>query len=186
MSILDTLITDRTNAHASRLKLLLSRGWLNLSEDERGEVLYGELIPFLDSNGEQLFDRNGELLYCREGIQRGAYNASDLNRVASAVVYLKNRLSQEAGVYLAADPKQDWSMEDIPTREQMEQYLEEIRAVRGAFAVPEHTPEAPDAMRFLDWSGANSIEQILVDTGDSLERLPLDFLYSGEAAAGEV
>lgn len=120
-----------------------------------------------------------------KGTEKGFYNASDLNRVGAAVEYLAQRLD-ECGVMVAVAPKLDWQMSDIPTAEQMVQYLDDVAALRSALPTAESTPKAPTSMSGLDWMKANAIEQILVDLDGTLNRIPLGYVYSGEIYAGEV
>ena len=53
---------------------------------------------------------------------KGAYNASDLNRVGAAVAYVAGRLNGY-GYAVAVSPKQDWTVSDIPTAGDMETYI---------------------------------------------------------------
>lgn len=69
MSIIDTLITDRTAADLSLVRQLNATGWAAMSEDQRALYL-----------SEQL---------------KGAYKASDLNRVNAAMDYLAARLKAQ-------------------------------------------------------------------------------------------
>ena len=66
MSVIDTLVTDRTEADASRYSELRDKGWAAMTTAERAEWVAG---------------------------MKGAYNASDLNRVASAMSYLSQRFA---------------------------------------------------------------------------------------------
>lgn len=99
MSIINELITDRTRADVSRIERLLSKGWDNMTEDERGYFLglpgsYG--VPLLSLDGHELYSLDGEQLQVLEQTVmavKGAYNATDLNRVTEAVEYLASRIS---------------------------------------------------------------------------------------------
>lgn len=64
---MNTLITDRTAADAARVKALTANGWAGMTEAERAEWLTD---------------------------LKGAYNASDMNRVSAAVDYLAERLHE--------------------------------------------------------------------------------------------
>ena len=66
MSIIDTLITDRTPADAALVRSLNATGWAAMTDEQRA-------------------------LYLSEGL-KGAYKASDLNRVNAAMDYLVGRL----------------------------------------------------------------------------------------------
>lgn len=65
MSIIDTLITDRTQADVNRALALSAKGWAAMTAAEREEFAAG---------------------------MKGAYNATDLNRVNAAMEYLDTRL----------------------------------------------------------------------------------------------
>jgi hypothetical protein len=66
MSIIDTLITDRTPADVALVRSLNATGWAAMTDEQRA-------------------------LYLSEGL-KGAYKASDLNRVNAAMDYLVGRL----------------------------------------------------------------------------------------------
>ena len=65
MSIIDELITDRTQADVNRVRELALKGWANLTEGEKAEWNAG---------------------------MKGAYNATDLNRVTQAMDYINAEL----------------------------------------------------------------------------------------------
>lgn len=116
---------------------------------------------------------------------KGAYNASDLNRVGAAVAYVAGRLTGY-GYVVSVSPRQDWQVADIPTQESMTAYLADVAALRAALTVAAGTPEVPEDMERLTWQEANNIEQILVDVDKLLTRMAAAWLYSGELYAGEV
>ena len=116
---------------------------------------------------------------------KGAYNASDLNRVGAAVAYVAGRLNGY-GYTVTVNPKQDWTGSDIPTAEQMAAYLRDVAALRGAIAVMASTPPTPDSASGLTWREANDIERILLDVDELLTRMAAAWFYSGELYAGEV
>lgn len=122
---------------------------------------------------------------------KGAYNASDLNRVGAAVAYVAGRLTGY-GYAVSVDPRQDWQAADIqtpestPTPESMTAYLADVAALRAALTVAAGTPEVPEDMEQLTWKEANDIEQILVDVDELLTRMAAAWFYSGDLYAGEV
>lgn len=116
---------------------------------------------------------------------KGAYNASDLNRVGAAVAYVAGRLT-EYGYVVSVSPRQDWQRADIPTPESMTAYLADVAALRAALTVAAGTPEVPEDMERLTWQEANNIEQILVDVDELLTRMAAAWFYSGDLYAGEV
>ena len=158
MSVIDTLVTDRTEADASRYSELRDKGWAAMTTAERAEWQSG---------------------------MKGAYNASDLNRIASAMAYLSQRFAS-AGYSVPVSIPTDCANGDIPTKGDMDTYLDDLRRIRAALAVMDTTPSAPGSMDYLTWAKANDIEKILVDVDDALGRLLLSPFYSGEIYSGEV
>lgn len=158
MSVIDTLVTDRTEADASRYSELRDKGWVVMTTAERAEWVAG---------------------------MKGAYNASDLNRVASAMAYLSQRFAS-AGYSVPVSSPTDWANGDIPRKDDLDTYLDDLRRIRAALAVMDTTPSAPGSMDYLTWAKANDIEKILVDVDDALGRLLLSTFYSGEIYSGEV
>lgn len=117
---------------------------------------------------------------------KGFYFSNDLNRVGYAIDYLKDWL-YSFGYSLETSPKKDWTMEDIPSKAQMEHYLEDINTIKSMLTrINGEGPEPPETMRFLRWNKANDIEQILVNLEENLNRIPPAYFYSNEIFAGEL
>ena len=116
--------------------------------------------------------------------EKGFYNASDLNRVGAAMVYLRDRLNDN-GYDLDISPKTDWREVDAPTESGMTLYLSCLGTLRGALSMPYGTPETPATMKGLTYTTANNIEKIL-EAVDSMLAKSISFLYySGDIYAGE-
>ena len=115
----------------------------------------------------------------------GAYGKTDLNRVASAMAYLSQRFAS-AGYSVPVSSPTDWANGDIPRKDDLDTYLDDLRRIRAALAVMDTTPAAPGSMDYLTWAKANDIEKILVDVDDALGRLLMSPFYSGEIYSGEV
>ena len=152
------LITDRTQFDVDRVNTLAQKGWANMTAEERSEWSVG---------------------------LKGAYNCTDLNRVQSAVRYLQDRLAAVGYPVELSDAK-TWTLQDVPTRADMTEYLEDIKAIRGVFALFKTTPAVPDTMGGLTYTKANQIEQILVDVDVLLSNMIASFLYSGDIYGGEL
>lgn len=116
---------------------------------------------------------------------RGAYNASDLNRVGGAVAYVADRLTAY-GYAVAVAPRQGWTPVQIPTTAGMTAYLADVQALRAALTVPSDTPAVPEDMDQLTWQEANDIERILTVVDALLTRMAAAWFYSGDLYAGEV
>lgn len=138
-TVIDTLIYDRTQADVDRVFTLknkiLKEGLTALSVKEKAEYMMG---------------------------MKGAYNASDLNRVGQAISYITDLLNGY-GYSVFVNPKTDWTMSDIPTPEQMKQYRQNVATLRQVLSVLSTTPDVPPDMEGLTWQEANDIERILAD-----------------------
>lgn len=121
-----------------------------------------------------------ELAWFNDAVQRGAYNAEDLNRVGTAVRYLSGELRRR-GYVVATAPKTDWVQEDAPTAPQMAAYLMDVETVWAALGL--EMPGIPDTMRRLTVDGANQIEAALVAVDVVFPRYSA--WTSGEAFCGE-
>lgn len=182
---MDALITDRTYADVYRLAALSGKGWDAMTDDERGEYLLGRAELLYDSAGEQLLDEEDDLLYCRYGIQRGAYMASDLNRVGKAVEYLAGLL-KDCGNSVSVSPKTNWTDDDTPSAAQMQRYLDDVSALRAVLAMMTSTPAVPASMKGLTYNKANDIEQIMADIELLITNMIAARFYSGEVYSREV
>ena len=166
MSSIESLITDRTQ-----------------EDVERAEYLSGLWVYDQATGGLRWSGTTEELSEWSSGL-KGAYNASDLNRVGSAVEYVAGRFAAY-GYAVNVSPRKDWSMGDIPREADMVKYLAEVEQLRSLVSVMPTTPETPGDMENLWWWEANDIEQILKDLDFLLGNMAAAWMYSGEIYAGE-
>lgn len=166
MSSIESLITDRTQEDVERAEYLNSL-WVY---DEAAGGLYWS------GTTEELSEWSSDL--------KGTYNASDLNRVGSAVEYVAGRFA-DYGYSVDVSPRKDWSMGNIPREADMVKYLSEVEQLRSLVSVLPTTPETPGDMECLTVVEANNIEQILVDVDEVLETMITTFVPCGEAICGE-
>lgn len=157
-TIIVTLVTDRTQADVERVRELAAKGFAAMTSDEQAEWLAG---------------------------MKGAYNASDLNRVGTALNYLAGRLASICGKSITWTAKTDWAVTDIPVASQAETYRRQIQDIRDALAYPAGTPDAPQLGR-LTYTDANNIERILKLCEDLIVNVAKSFRHTGaaECAAG--
>lgn len=157
-TIIVTLVTDRTQADVERVRELAAKGFAAMTADEQAEWMAG---------------------------MKGAYNASDLNRVGTALNYLAGRLASICGKSIAWTAKTDWAVTDIITASQAAEYRRQVQSIRDALAYPEGTPDAPQLGR-LTYIGANDIERILALCEDLIVNVAKSFRHTGaaECAAG--
>lgn len=152
-TIIDTLITDRTQADVERVKELAVKGFAGMTADERAEWLAG---------------------------MKGAYNAADLNRVGTAMNYLAGRLGAICGRSITWTAKTDWAVTDIITASQAEAYRKQVQSIRDALTYPAGTPDAPELGR-LTYTGANDIERILTLCEELIVNAAKSFRHTGAA-----
>lgn len=152
------LITDRTQEDVNEARELSVLGWANMSAQQKDDYLNG---------------------------LKGAYNATDLNRVGGAVNYVASRLV-EAGYAINVSPKLNWTVSDTPTWSDLTTYLDNISEIRSTLTVPPSTPPAPDDMAGLTYQEANNIEQILLDVDALITNMINAYFYSNEIQCGEV
>lgn len=174
-----SLITDRTAADKRRAEYLAGLDYADMTEAEKAEW---------DSD------------------LKGAYNASDMNRVESAVDYLAKALldmlgglkayAAEKGVgwdkifappfdpnNMQPDTKTDWQDSDEPTPEDMARYLGNVKMLRNALVFD--TDALPAKPEDLTLSGANAIEKALQDLDGEiiLFRGDMEIMIDNTAAA---
>lgn len=106
------------------------------------------------------------------------YNASDLNRVGEAMQYVAGLLNGY-GYAVSVTGRTDWAMGDIPVQADMDTYLADLAALRGAVAVMSTTPDVPGSMSLLTWQEANDIEKILQDVDKILIAMGAVFIRAG-------
>ena len=155
---LQGLITDRTAADAARVLALADKGY---DAWTAAELAWWRSDP------------------------KGGYNASDLNRVGSAVDYVAKRL-RSCGIFVSVAPRMDWANGDKPNRAEMASYLADIAALRAALPLRDGTPPAPGDMLSLTWEEANAIESILLAVDDAITRMSQAWLFAGDLYSGEI
>ena len=156
----DNLITDRTILDYARWRELRDKGHENMTEAERAEW---------------------------RSDMKGAYNASDLNRVGGVLNYLRDRLT--AAGYLGGNEfsmRVDWAAGEIPTAEQFTAYLGAVETVRAALSQKDTTPPTPADTGSLDYIGANNIESILIDIDEVITKMRAARFFFGDLFCGEI
>lgn len=143
MNVLETLITDRTQTDVDYVNRLNKQGIRGMTDNELAEWLQG---------------------------LKGAYNASDMNRVGRAIRYLVDRLA-EIGISVNAPAKVDWTMEDIPTARQAAYYTQYVTRIRDALTMPDDVPTITNGFGNLNYEKANDIERILVAVSDMIHNV---------------
>lgn len=152
------LITDRTKEDVARALKLSEKGLENMTAAELEEYLAG---------------------------LKGAYNASDMNRVESAVKYIADRFTV-VGMHPEVDVHVLWDRSMYPDPAEMYRYLANIITLRALLTMAEDVPQVPPDMDKLNYEEANDIEKILLAVDDAITRISKSWYYSGDIYAGEV
>lgn len=161
MSIIGTLVTDRTQTDVERADYLNSL-WV-----------------------QHVWTGTPEELAEWEAGPKGAYNASDLNRVQEAMEYLAG-VFDSYGYTVALQAVPTWADGNMPTASDMSVYLSNLSSLRGVLDMLSTTPSVPADMALLTYVEANNIEQILADINQLLLNAAAAWFYSGEFYCGEV
>lgn len=159
MSVIDTLITDRTEQDVVEWQTLKDVEYSLMSLDQKSKW---------DSD------------------MKGCYNYSDLNRVAQALIYLKNELNGYGYYVPTLTVKTDWVVTDIPTTTQMSNYLTDVSNLRNVLSLPSDTPNVPSTMNLFTYNEANDIEKLLCEIERNITNMTVAWHYSGELYSGEV
>ena len=154
MSIIGTLVTDRTQTDVERADYLNSL-WV-----------------------QHVWTGTPEELAEWEAGPKGAYNASDLNRVQEAMEYLAG-VFDLYGYTVALQAVQTWADGNMPTASDMSVYLSNLSELRGVLDVLPTCPDTPESMELLTYIEANNIEEILVNIDLILNAMGSVFLRAG-------
>lgn len=164
---------DRSTDGVYRVALSIIYGDGKTTQDS--VTLYYGLVLVTDRTQKDVTNRT----------EKGSYNATDLNRVGSAMAYLRDKFNDN-GYTVDISPKTDWKITDVPSENSMSVYLGCLGALRGVIPLPEGTPQTPSTMKRLNYVTANNIEKIL-EAVDNMLTKSISFLYySGDIYSGEV
>ena len=134
MSVIDTLITDRTEQDVIAVKNL------------RQKILEGT------ATAEEITD-------FANNPQKGCYNCEDINRVLDAMVYLKSLLAEFGITVNITISTSHLGTTSIP--QYFAAYLQSISNFRNAVPLPDTVPQAPSSIDYFTYKSANDIEEIL-------------------------
>lgn len=152
------LITDRTERDVERWRILHSKGFDAMTEEEKTEW---------------------------QTALKGAYNFVDMNRVETAVDFLTSRLL-ELGHYIAPEVKTTWTATDHPTKTDIDRYFGNVALIRSILPMYATTPKAPTTQKKMDYLVANDIEHILSDVDRRINGIKQSWLYAGDVFTGEM
>ena len=160
MSIDDyNLITDRTAADAKRVKELEKKIAEQTATNE-------EITEWLKDS-------------------KGAYNASDMNRVANATKYIAERL-KDIGIQANVTAKNDWKETDYIDAVETDAYIKDAEKIRNALNSGARLPVLPETLEDLTLEGANAIEKNLLVQNESINEMNKINIPSGAYCAAAV
>lgn len=156
MTIIDELITDRTQADVDALKALADK-------IKSGSFTSADILKFNSPS-------------------KGAYNFEDLNRVGEAVNILAELFSAQ-GYDVTVAAKTDWQMADIPRTTDIAAYLAAVKKIRDVLKIDKALPKMP--LTILNFEQANQLEMILEKVDFYLQSLIEEFRFCGTFYSGE-
>lgn len=154
-----TMVTDRTLPDVERVVLLSQKAY-------SGTITEAELDEFAAD-------------------MKGAYNATDINRVRAALFFLWEKFA--AYGYHVSIPESGIILKNgnIPTASELATYISDVRRFDGVVGLPADTPAIISDIRNLDYVAANNIERFLLIVLSMFPLLEKSYIYSGEAYSGE-
>lgn len=160
-----TLITDRGLADVQLVQQLRALGWAGMTPAQQAQWSAG---------------------------LKGAYNASDLNRVTACMDYLYQTFTSMGYPvpgyavitveHLDGSSSTEWvvgSTPDIPNEAQMTKYLANVQALMAVVETATYSAELPADMGLLTYVEANNIEQILFEINEYLTAIQSCYLRAG-------
>lgn len=165
MSVIDTLITDRT---FDDVRFLTDKGLYRASDLNR-----------VEQATEYLAERVTTL-----------YEAVEIEKPAIAHTVPTGEVTTdeygEIVPVMRTYTDGTWIDEDTPDFEQMKRYLGNISVIRECVPALSTLPRVPDDMDLLTYQEANDIEKILSEIGRVVQNIENSWAYSGEIYCGEV
>ena len=153
------LITDRTQADVDRYYYFRNKRWSDLTVAEKEEFAKG---------------------------LKGSYNYTDFKRVENAVSYLSNLLNKYGYVNVVKlSAEETFTPEYVRDKKEIVTYLDNIATLQKVYYNSNWVGKLPTIEEWLDYNGANTIEEILVNIETLIEGMRQTFVYSGVARAGQ-
>lgn len=160
MTILDTLITDRSDSDARLYNLLKDKIQQRTATAEEWSLWETAQL-------------------------KAAYNACDLNRIAKAIDYI-SELITSYGCMVNGSPKSDWEQGDIPSPDEIKEFNKAIQSILNSFPPTDPSISPPKAMSNMTIKMANDLEKLFIGIPGTLERISSAYEYCGTVFLGEV
>ena len=151
MSVIDTLVTDRTQSDIDYINTLKNK----IMQEGIGALTLQEYTDYFSS-------------------PKGCYNYTDLNRVGEACNYLYN-IFLDYG-YCSSDYtvlRTDWTYTDTFEKQDMLEYINSVKVLKALFNA---TQTVPSTLINLNYEQANNIEKLLIQLDDMIDSMNKIFL----------
>lgn len=155
-TVLDTLITDRTQKDVDRVAEVKQKM-------KDGTATAADISEYLS------------------GAMKGAYNASDLNRVDEAVQYLAEKIT-DLGYPVSIPKREVWKETDWITKSKLDRYLSDISTLGSTIKLFSWTPKVT-SMDKMTFKTANDIEKILLCIKFAIDKIIGSYRKCGQFTA---
>ena len=112
---------------------------------------------------------------------KGCFNVNDINRIENNIAYLATNLSSL--YYFSAPVTKTWEQTQIPTVDDMNRILNNVRELNEAFYQSPEAPPVPDGLFTI--SQVNDLEENLYQLKTMLDNMISSFKQSGAFECGE-
>ncbi len=160
MTILDTLITDRSDSDVELYNLLKDKIQQRTATAEEWDLWEATQL-------------------------KAAYNAHDLNRIASAMDCI-SKLIADYGYMVKGSPKFDWKEGDIPRTDEIKEFNKAIQSILYNFPPTDSSISPPKSLSNVTIKMANDLEKLFISIPNTLERISFAYEYCGTVFSGEV
>lgn len=118
-----------------------------------------------------------------EHLQKGTFNAEDLNRIENKQAELKN-LFNKMGYFPDTENKTDWTTDDMFTKADFQRIISNHNSLRALFYTYSNTPDTPGVS--FHYEDINALEKILVDMEIIANTIKKDYKLCGMLYCGGV
>lgn len=112
---------------------------------------------------------------------KGCLNVSDINRIENNIAYLATNLSSL--YYFSTPVTKTWEQTQIPTSDDVDRILNNVRELNEAFYQSPESPPVPDGLFTI--SQVNDLEENLYQLKTMLDNMISSFKQSGAFECGE-
>mgnify|MGYP006973116660 CR=1 FL=1 len=116
---------------------------------------------------------------------KGAFNATDLNRIEGNIAYLAEQLRSYGYIVILESIKTDWNEQSTwPKSSEFDRIRRNVSAIREAYYIMQGSPEMDWTTKF-DWNDANNLERNLLNINTLIGYMTEGFRRCGTFACGQ-